>query len=152
MFKCRLDLIKSTEGKLRWDEEIDGTTFELYIPKWRVPEPVPPMISVKIYDGTAIDTSAQLSPSAKNKLISFGLSADEVRELGNWLPIERTPPDGLKRPIIAVVEFERTHTQTVRYSPVGDPKGWEIGQPYVPISELGFPYPKRLILRVTWEY
>jgi len=36
-FKCNLDLFKSTEQKLRWDEDVDGTKFEIYIPKWRVP-------------------------------------------------------------------------------------------------------------------
>ena len=56
------------------------------------------------------------------------------------------------RPVIAVVTFDRIHTQTVRYRPIDDPDCWEIGQPYVPISELPFDYPRQLLLRVTWVY
>lgn len=29
---------KETENKYRWDADIDGVRFELYIPKWRVPD------------------------------------------------------------------------------------------------------------------
>lgn len=151
-FHCKLDLVKSTERKLRWDEDIDGTKFELYIPQWRVPQPIPPLISVKIYDASLIDTSSQLSPSQIAGLMKAGLTAEQIREIDSWLPIERSPKDRLDRPIIAAVAFDRVHTQTVRYSPIGDPDVWELGQPYVPTSELGFPYPIRLIVRVGWVY
>ena len=61
-FVCRLDLFKSTDNKLRWDEDVDGIKFELYIPKWRVPEPVPPTISARAIDVSRIDINEQLSP------------------------------------------------------------------------------------------
>ena len=146
-FQCKLDLFKSTERKLRWDEEIDGTNFELYIPKWRVPEPTPRMVSVKIYNATSISPSrllelghnpeGQLSHSDMLVLEKIGLNAEQIWERNDRL-------------IVAAVKFYETKTQTVRYRPLGDPKDWEVGEPYVPISELGNPYPKRLILLVGW--
>ncbi len=151
-FKCNLDLFKSTEQKLRWDEDVDGTKFELYIPKWRVPEPTPPMISVKIYDANGIDPEQQLNPSQKMQLSNAGLTDDQIREIDTWLPVRWTVDQHSDRPIIAAVEFDGIHTQTVRYTPIGDPERWEVGQPYVPISVLPFDYPRRLILRVTWMY
>ena len=38
---------KGTDSKLRWDADINGAPFELYIPKWRVPDPVPSVIRVR---------------------------------------------------------------------------------------------------------
>ena len=41
---------KETENKLRWSTHVeqDDTDFQLYIPKWRVPEPWPGRIIVYI--------------------------------------------------------------------------------------------------------
>jgi hypothetical protein len=152
VFKCNFDFSKSTDQKLRWDEDIDGTKFELYIPKWRVPEPTPAIVSVKIYDASSFDPEQQFTPSQKIQLSEAGLPDDQIRELDTWLPATRNAEPHSDRPIIAAVEFDRIHTQTVRYQPTGDPERWEIGQPYVPISVLLFPYPRRLILLVTWTY
>src|ERR1700680_1351555 len=105
IFNCKLDLVKSTERKLRWDENIDGTNFELYVPKWRVPEPMPPLISVRIFDASLIDTFSQLSPSQKAGLLKAGLSPEEVREIDSWLSIERTPKDRLGGRIFSGVVF-----------------------------------------------
>jgi len=158
-FHCKLDLVKSTDRKFRWDEDIDGTNFELYIPHWRVPEPTPRMISVKIYDATFISSSrllelgrrpGQLNHSDMLVLEKIGLTAEQIREMYVRIPIEGAPRERNEHPIIAVVEIDREHTRTVRYSPLGDPERWEIGQPYVPISELGDPYPQQLILLVGW--
>lgn len=45
-----LKLSKETNRKLRWSTYVgeDNTKFELYIPKWRVPEPWPKCIRVII--------------------------------------------------------------------------------------------------------
>jgi len=151
-FKCNLDLFKSTEQKLRWDEDVDGTKFEIYIPKWRVPEPTPPLTSIKIYDASSFDPQQQLTPSQKIRLSGEGFTETQISELDTWLPVRWNAEPHSDRPIIACVEIDRIHTQTVRYTPTGDPERQEIGQPYVPISILPFDYPRRLILRVTWVY
>ena len=161
-FHCKLDLVKSTERKFRWDEDIDGTNFELYIPKWRTPEPTPGMISVKIYDATLIsrlrllelghNPEGQLSHGDMLVLEMIGLNAEQIREVDIRLPIEGTPRRRNDHPIVAAVESYEIHTRTVRYRPLGDQKDWEIGEPYVPISELGNPYPERLVFLVGWVY
>lgn len=146
-FHCKLDLVKATERKFRWDEDIYGTKFELYIPQRHVPEPPPRTISVKIYDAALI-SRARLLELGRNPqgdmlvLEKTGLTTEHIREM---LPTEGTP-----NPIVAAVERHEDHTQTVRYRPLGDPKSWEIGEPYVPKSQLGNPYPERLILLVGW--
>lgn len=101
---------KETDNKLRWDADVEGTNFALYIPKWRVPSPWPSRIWVNIFPRRVEgDDPANLS------------SAD----------IEGDP--SLKHePIIATVSRFDEKTQTVRFRPVGDPKSWEIGEPYVP--------------------
>ena len=43
-----LEETKETENKVRWDADIEGTRFSLYIPKWRVPEPWPRLIHVTV--------------------------------------------------------------------------------------------------------
>ena len=145
--RCNLDLFKSTEQKLRWDEDVDGTNFAIYIPKWRVPEPTPPMISVNI-----VDPDQQLSPDQEIQLSTAGLTDDQIREIDAWPPVTRTVEENPDLPIIAAVEFDRIHTQTVRYKPVGEPDRWELGQPYIPKSILSSDYPKRLILLVMWKH
>jgi hypothetical protein len=152
-FTCNLDLSKSTEQKLRWDEDVDGTKFELYIPKWRVPEPTPHLITVKIADASKFDPEQELSPGKQCELSSAGLTSDQIREINSLLPVTWTNKPDRDSPIIAVVAFDRVHTETVRYSPIGAlPEDWEIGQPYIPISVLPADYPRRLILQVTWKY
>lgn len=61
-----LDAAKQTANKVRWDADIDGTRFSLYIPKWRVPVPWPELIRVTIEEGHAVPrrypTAAAVSP------------------------------------------------------------------------------------------
>ncbi len=42
------------------------------------------------------------------------------------------------------------HTKTVRYSPIGEPDQWEIGEPYVPFT-LTFDGAGRLRIIVLWD-
>jgi hypothetical protein len=146
-FKCRLSFAKSTDAKLRWDEDVDGTLFELYIPKWRVPEhPVPQEISVQMWMIPKAISVGVLPPSS-SALLKAGVDFSEIGPLQELLPIVCGP---VEYPITSVVHIDRVHTETVRYNPLGDPKKWEIGQPYVPQSVLGFPYPEQLVLQVKW--
>ncbi|TVR59816.1 MAG: hypothetical protein EA426_06375 [Spirochaetaceae bacterium] len=52
-------------------------------------------------------------------------------------------------PIEEIVERESDHTKTVRYAPVGDPKSWYTGEPYISFSLIpsGSSY---IGLRVKW--
>jgi hypothetical protein len=149
-FKCAFDLSTSTDGKLRWDEDIDGTKFSIYIPKWRVPEPTPETIVVKIYDASLFNPEERLWPIQKRQLSKAGLTDEQIEEIDEWVPVRLNEELHSDRPITAAVKIDRIHTQTVRYTPIGHPKSWEIGQPYVPMSVLPRDYPKRLIIRVTW--
>jgi hypothetical protein len=149
-FNCNLDLFKSTEQKLRWDEDVDGTKFEFYIPKWRVPEPTPQMISVKIYDASSFDPLHQLDPVQKFNLSKLGFKDDEIREIDKWLPLQCVLEPHSTWDITSVVEFAELHTKTARYRPILEPKYWEIGEPYVPISVLPSDLPRKLILRIRW--
>jgi hypothetical protein len=36
-----MDPSKTTDNKLRWQADVEGVNFKLYIPKWRVPRPWP---------------------------------------------------------------------------------------------------------------
>jgi len=103
-----LEETKETENKVRWDADIEDTKFSLYIPKWRVPEPWPQTIHVTItpYDQSKVSSISRLE--AKNS------------------------PRLRYKPIIAHLKKYREHTQTIRYQPEGDPKGREIGEPYIP--------------------
>ena len=119
-----LDPSKETENKLRWSiyVEDDNTDFELYIPKWRVPEPWPGRISVSIdrYNKNSIEYSQSETP-------------------GN-----------LEEPIAIVLEPVSECTHTCRYAPIGNKKEWQTGEPYIPFSLIP-PNTKLILLRVTWD-
>jgi len=125
-----LAFYKETERKWRWDADVEGTPFELYIPKWRVPEPVPKRIKVKIY--------------LPNEVVEYKQKY-LVREINR-------SPDLRMNKIYADVTYLREHTQTVRYDPIGDDKNWEIGSPYIPKSILPVEFPSTLQIIVEWLY
>jgi len=115
---------KETDNKLRWWADVEGVSFKLYIPKWRVPVPWPVRLEVVVDEEAAMPAAA------------------------------RPPRPGsaeLERPIIATLQRVREHTETVRYRPIGDPESWEIGEPYVPYAILPAPPPERLRLEVRWD-
>ena len=151
-FRADFDFSRPTENKLRWHDSVEGTNFELYIPKWRVPQPTPPVISVKIYDMSGIDPMQQLSPVQRRDLIANGLTQLEIDEVAAWLPATPRSEEHSDRPIVAAVyvDDDRDHRSVVRYSPIGEKP--EVGQPYIPKSALPTRYPPKLILRVTWCY
>src|SRR5438876_11263084 len=99
-----MDPSKETDNKLRWQADVDGVNFKLYIFKWRVPRPWPTRILVRVSD----------VPSGK-----------EIHQ-----PVKSANSDSLEQSISAIVHKVREHTQTVRFAPQGDSKDWEIGEPY----------------------
>lgn len=103
---------KETDNKLRWDSDILGAIFSLYIPKWRVPEPWPSKIWVRV-----------------------DLCRNNAKDEANLSVSELKRDSALKyEPIIANVIKVEEHTQTIRYCPLGNKDSWEIGEPYIPIS------------------
>jgi hypothetical protein len=121
-----MDPSKETDNKLRWQADVEGVNFELYIPKWRVPQPWPNRILVRISD-----VSAEAEPQHPPATSASSASVD--------------------RPIFAIVEKVREHTQTVRFAPRGDPKGWHIGEPYIPYNLLPTPDSQALRIEVEWD-
>ena len=119
---------KQTDNKLRWDAKVDDTQFELYIPKWRVPEPWPSKIFVEII------------PITTEQNNSGYMSSDKVKE----------DPTLASKPIYADVVMKREHTKTIRYCPEGDKRNWEIGEPYIP-KELTHDKAERLRIYVEWD-
>jgi hypothetical protein len=128
-----LAVTKETDNKVRWDVDVDGTKFELYIFKWRVPEPIPQIIEVSIEP------------------------ADEQRPG----PLSAWDTESLWVPIITHLELVRWHTKTIRYRscapslaiPVPDTEdawGIGIGDPYIPI-EMTFGGADRLKITVRWK-
>src|SRR5437899_1417182 len=101
---------KETTNKLRWDANVDGTTFSLYIPKWRVPDPWPSRIWVNIFPRRA--EGADLPNVTQAAIHSDSTLRHE--------------------PIVATVEKVSELSNTIRYAPTGDQSEWEIGEPYVP--------------------
>ena len=125
-----LDYDNETDNKYRWKTDVDGVRFSMYIPKWRVPKPIPRSININIY------------------------SEEEIEYHRNTYSKEDYENDeGLKlQKIIAKVERKSDHIERVRFDPVGVPKTWEIGSPYIPIELLPFREINSLIITVEWMY
>lgn len=124
------DSTKQTEKKLRWDANVEGVGFALYIPKWRVPQPWPSRIWVGV------------TPRRKSCEDPPNLSRQDV-EADSTLTHE---------PLVATVAWREEHTRTIRYTPVGvDSECWEIGEPYVPIP-LTWGGAERLRVIVLWDF
>lgn len=119
---------KETDNKLRWDTNIDGVKFSLYIPKWRVPSLWPGKICVTI------------TPRR--------MDSDDLPNL--TLAQIRAEPSCALEPIVTTAQKISPHTNTLRYDPVGDPASWEIGSPYIPYS-LTYDEVDRVRLIVQWN-
>jgi hypothetical protein len=126
---------KETKNKIFWETVIDSvdregnpcrSEFRLYIHKWRVPEPYPKTIYVKI------------GPSALMEKPPF-VSVDEVID----------KPALRKKPITAIIHAFKPHTATLRYHPIGDQDEWEIGEPYIPYA---FTHNQSEYLKITIEW
>jgi hypothetical protein len=120
---------RETENKLQWQADVERVSFKLYIPKWRVPQPWPLHILVRV-DGLPEEPIhyEQVTPSAA-----------------------RLGGSSLERAIIAIVDRLRDHSETVRFDPRGDPQDWEIGEPYIPYVLLPNLSVPRLSIQVKWD-
>lgn len=125
----KFDYAKTTPNKLRWDSRVEGITFSLYIPKWRVPRPMP----VHIW-GTVTPHFRSLSES---------LTPSQVTNDPEFRP--NTPP------IDVIVEKHQVHSmnKTV-YRQLGEEEHWEVGTLYVP-TPLTSNNSKMLRLVVYWS-
>jgi hypothetical protein len=117
---------KETDNKLRWAREIeaDGTEFKLYIPKWRVPKPWPKKVFVRISKGSSGTTTFPGSGSA--------------------------PPVSPGTPIRATLRRYRNMARSVRFTPLGNPDEWELGEPYIPYSLLPDSEAEYVTIEVHW--
>lgn len=106
------DSAKETANKLRWDADVAGTRFSIYIPKWRVPEPWPSRILITVMRRRS---NAEDAPNMTE--------ADALAD-----------PANRHEPIIASVTKVSIHTETIRYQPTGHASTWELGSPYIPFS------------------
>jgi hypothetical protein len=122
---------RETKNKIRWDANVDGTIFELYIPKWRIPDPAPERILIRIFlTDDNIETKDQYTP-------------DEIKQ----------DPELRNQPIYSELTRISEHTKTIRFDPIGNPNpnNREIGSPYIPKSILYREDIKRLYIVVEWK-
>lgn len=123
-----LILTRETDNKLRWDADFNGTPFELYIPKWRVPQPWPHRIRVALFDlREASDGRGKLRREHFEPNLSLRLN-----------------------PILTTIERSEEMKHTIRFRPIGEKDEWEIGEPYVP-NELVPGDTDRLRILVLWD-
>lgn len=124
-----LSFAKETENKIRWDCIANKAKFQLYIPKWRVPDPIPLAIYVRLYE------VALAPPNIKT------YSRQDI-ELKPFLRSEN---------IFSHVKKSDDKTLTVRFDPIGNTQDWEIGNPYIPESILPSAEIEELIIEVQWR-
>ncbi len=119
---------KETDNKLRWDVDVEGTNFALYIPKWRVPQPWPSKICVQVF------------PRRYNGDDNFNLSPKDIE----------TDSSLSNEPIIATITKMSEHSKTIKYQPIGEQKYWEIGEPYIP-TQLTYNELDKLRIIIFWD-
>ncbi len=119
---------KDTDGMYRWDYMAEHTKLEIYIHKWRVPDPYPSRISVEIFNRDGYSQSIY--------------HLDRREAYAN--------PQLCYNPITAEVAFLENHTLTAKYDPVLGKGKREIGNPYIPYTLLSDPPPIRLVIVIKW--
>ncbi|MCP6718642.1 MAG: hypothetical protein KJI71_00235 [Patescibacteria group bacterium] len=119
---------KETDNKIVWVAQLEGVEFKLYIPKWRIPQPDPEEILIKIY-----------SPSEKVGKEEF-ITKDDIQ----------LNPKLKNNTIYSDIHRISEHTQTIRFDPDGDRENWEIGSPYIPKSILKGNNIDKLSIAVEW--
>jgi hypothetical protein len=130
MEKIFCDYYKDTANWYRWDAKIDDTLLEIYLPKWRVPDPYPLRISMEIYE-----------PSEYRRPI---VPLDQEEALAN--------PRLRRAPIVAEVTFtNKDRSPKVEYGPVLNDNVREIGDLFIPKTLLAGLTPKRLVIVIDWE-
>ena len=128
MYEIKAKWDKETDRKYRWLVMVEDAPFELYIPQWRVPEPVPEEILIKIY-----------FPSDNLQGKRF-LSREEVE----------SSPNLKRNKIYTDIRFVEAKTKTFKYEPDREQINWEIGNPYIPKSIFKEKEFKNLSMVVEW--
>ena len=128
MKKIYCSYYKDTNGMHRWDYMAEHTKLEIYIHKWRVPDPYPSRISVEIFNRDGYSQSIY--------------HLDRRKANAN--------PQLCYNPITAEVAFLENHTLTAKYDPVLGKGKREIGNPYIPYTLLSDPPPIRLVIVIKW--
>ena len=80
----------------------------------------------------------QIVPHPSPRRSVVGIEADAARGT--------VPPANIKEAIQYVYE----RAAAVRCTPTGDPEGWRIGAPYVPMGVLTPPWSERLNIAASW--
>jgi hypothetical protein len=148
IFHGRLVFDKYTERKYRWVKDVDGVKFKVYIQEERVPQPCPKVIEVSIFKDKELysnflcrvgaSTIGELTSFDREDLAAFGLDETKMKVAGHTAilgAVEKPDPD---------------HSETVRYNAYRHDPALEFGDPYIPKSVLGDPYPDRLLFLVRW--
>jgi len=128
MEKVIADWKKSTAHKEIWSVNLGGVDFNLYIPKWRIPKPIPEKILIKIY-----------------------FSSEEVRD-EKFISMTdiQLHPELIRNKIYSHVHKVSEKTKTIRFEPNGNSNDWEIGSPYIPYSILKDHDFDELIIVIEW--
>ncbi len=128
MYEIIANFKKTTPNKILWVADVEGVEFKLYIPKWRVPEPEPKQISIKI-----------ISPDEdiENKffITKENIKANPQLRLSN-----------IYSDIVKIAE----HSTTIMFDPLGDSKYWEIGSPYIPKTIFREKKYEQLTIIIEW--
>ena len=120
---------KSTEGMHRWDTMIVHAPLEIYIPRWRVPDPRPLYISVEIFEWAEYNQSI-------NYLYQEEIYAN---------------PELCNNSIVARVTFNEDRSLTFKYKTDLNDDVRETGDLFIPKTLLGTLPPKRLVIVINWE-
>src|SRR5436190_18981422 len=127
MYETELRSFKSTAGTLRWDADIFGVNFAVYISRWRVPKPWPGRIRVRIYGPSELTEMLNESPKYNHQENEIPLTAVlcHVSDNGN---------------------------RTTTYVPIdSDENSWELRRIYVPQSLLPDEPCQTLGIQVIWD-
>ncbi len=118
-----MQLYTETPRKLVWKNVSGPVPFSLYIPKWRVPEPVPREILVRV----GMRFSVVPSPVFKRGCLQ-----------------------GTSVPIQVRVHRVCENVNSVRFAPRGTTYDREIGEPYIPFDSLPCWNAQALCIEVQW--
>ena len=124
---CEYD--KETETMYRWKTIVDNAPLEIYINKWRVPDPCPSHISVEIFE---LDEG----PRSINYLYQEELLAN---------------PELFSDPVVARITYNEKRSVTFMYKSDLNDDVRETGDIFIPQTLLGTLPPKRLVIVISWE-
>jgi len=124
---CKYD--KKTENTYRWKTILYNAPFQVYINKWRVPDPCPSHISVEIFE---LDEG----PRSINYLYQEELLAN---------------PELFSDPIVARITYNEKRSVTFMYKSDLNDDVREAGDIFIPKKYLNMLHPKRLIIVINWE-